>query len=220
MYAVALLHKSPRLLSGDSNGVLQLSHIPTNTTERSKQIHTNTIRDIAISSDDTTACTGSWDFSIALISLQSDWSTIRTFTGHTKNVMAVAYVSCSNSFASGGGDGIVCVWDQVSALPKHKLYTPCGQIKALVAHPHQPLVACGGSGNVVTIFSASDFSVLRHIPVDGGVCIAAFFNDNEVLVGQNPAGLNVYNRHSSARTAFFGYKDAGLILGLQVGTFS
>ena len=106
------------------------------------------------------ALTGSGDKTIKIWNL-SDYSCLRTFEGHSNNVLKVAWLnlpaeaSASKQrilFATAGGDGLVKVWDANQGETECTLDNHEDRVWALAVHPTTNTIVSGGGDSIINFW--------------------------------------------------------------------
>ena len=103
--------------------------------------------------------TGSGDKTVKIWSL-SDYSCLRTFSGHTHSVLKVAWLNIPPPgegkkpllVASSSGDGLVMLWDVNSDGVECSLDNHDDRVWALAVHPDNNTLVSGGADGVVTFW--------------------------------------------------------------------
>ncbi|KAH8891296.1 WD40 repeat-like protein [Thozetella sp. PMI_491] len=104
--------------------------------------------------------TGSGDKTIKLWNL-TDYTCIRTFEGHSNNVLKVAWLSPPTDgnaskqrilFASAGGDGLVKVWDANLGESECTLDNHEDRVWALTTHPETNTIVSGGGDSIINFW--------------------------------------------------------------------
>jgi U3 small nucleolar RNA-associated protein 13 len=104
--------------------------------------------------------TGSGDKTLKIWSL-SDYSCLRTFEGHTHNVLKVAWLNLPKAeergkkhvqVASAGGDGLVKVWDVNTGDVACTLDNHEDRVWALTVHPITNMIVSGSGDSTVTFW--------------------------------------------------------------------
>jgi U3 small nucleolar RNA-associated protein 13 len=104
--------------------------------------------------------TGSGDKTLKIWSL-SDYSCLRTFEGHTHNVLKVAWLNLPRpeergkkhvQVASAGGDGLVKVWDVNTGDVACTLDNHEDRVWALAVHPITNMIVSGSGDSTVTFW--------------------------------------------------------------------
>ncbi|RYP73255.1 hypothetical protein DL771_003684 [Monosporascus sp. 5C6A] len=104
--------------------------------------------------------TGSGDKTIKLWSL-TDYSCLRTFEGHSNSVLKVAWLNIPKGeerskkpllFSSGGGDGLVKVWDANTGETACTLDNHEDRVWALAVHPGTNTIVSGSGDSTVTFW--------------------------------------------------------------------
>ncbi|ORY71254.1 WD40-repeat-containing domain protein [Pseudomassariella vexata] len=140
------------ILRGHRRGVWSVSFAPSNTPVIQGEQGPVAGKGVVI--------TGSGDKTIKLWSL-SDYSCLRTFEGHTDNVLKVAWLKIPASedrnkkpvlFSSAGGDGLVKVWDVNRDEPECTLDNHEDRVWALTVHPETNMIVSGSGDSTVTFW--------------------------------------------------------------------
>jgi len=98
------------VLSGSFDGTLRLWSVSTGLTIQEFRGHTDSVFDVALSSDNTTALSGGGDDKVILWDVTT--GTIqKELIGHANDVLAVAYLPDNLRAVSGDADGAIILWD-------------------------------------------------------------------------------------------------------------
>lgn len=128
--------------------------------------HSNTISEIAVSSDSRRAVTASWDGTAKLWDLDTGRE-IQTYAGHTATVTCVDISPDGKRVVTGSRDGSVRLWDLVSGEQQH------------VSRAHwSGIVSVAFSPDGRSIVTGSYDSVSKILNAKFGVEMAAFGGDN------------------------------------------
>jgi WD40 repeat protein len=127
-----------------------------------------TVRSLSASADGSRAVSGYDDGTVRVWDLDSG-ARLRTLTGHTGRVAAVAVSADGSRAVSGGADGTVRVWDLDSGKTLHVLTGHTGAVAAVA-------VSADGSRAV----SGSKDQTVRVWDLGQGVEFATFVSDSEI----------------------------------------
>ncbi|KAK3327632.1 WD40-repeat-containing domain protein [Cercophora scortea] len=140
------------ILKGHRRGVWTVRFAPSNMP--SIQGETGTVSGKGV------VLTGSGDKTIKLWSL-SDYTCLRTFEGHSHNVLKVVWLKISDEesstkkriqFASAGADSLVKVWDVNDGETDSTLDNHEDRLWTLAVHPKNNTIVSGGSDSKVTFW--------------------------------------------------------------------
>lgn len=137
------------VLRGHKRGVWSVNFAPKNTPSITGNV----------SSAKGLILTGSGDKTVKIWNL-TDYSCLRTFEGHSANVLKVLWLKLPTDergrkhvqIASAGGDGLVKVWDATTGELETTLDNHEDRVWALAVHPETNMIVSGSSDSTVTFW--------------------------------------------------------------------
>ncbi|CDY13786.1 BnaA09g42880D [Brassica napus] len=118
---------------------------------------------------------------IRLFDINSHHGHVRTFVGHTSNVMAVGFHADGNSMYSGSEDGTVRIWD---------LRYNSAEINAIVLHPNQIELISGDQDGIIRVWDTRMNScTIELVPEpDTAIRSLSVMRDGTMLAAANDGG--------------------------------
>ena len=100
--------------------------------------------------------------------------------GHDSWVFSLAFSADGEKTFSGGGDGLVTVWETASESPQaiRKIDAHQGWIRAMSVSPDGTLLATGGNDRVVKLWEVSSGSLIRELKGHLGHIYSVEFHPN------------------------------------------
>lgn len=134
--------------------------------------------------------------------------------GHAEEICGLQWSPDQQQLASGGNEGLVCVWSMRSPKPEARIAEHEAAVKALAWSPHQRgLLATGGgtSDRCIRFWSSVHQATLDCVPAGSQVCNLAWgrysnelvsthgYNSHQVMLWKYPCmkQLAVLNGHTS-----------------------
>lgn len=128
--------------------------------QRSITGHSDTVQDVAISSDGQFALSCSWDKELRLWDLQTG-KTARRFVGHTKDVLSVAFSPENRQIVSGSRDNTIKLWNTLGQCKftieedGHTDWVSCVRFSQGSAE-RPPVIVTGGWDKRVNVWNLSN----------------------------------------------------------------
>eukprot|EP01147_Barroeca_monosierra_P005283 gene5283-8848_t len=113
--------------------------------------HTSFVNDVAVASDGKLVISAG-DDSVAIV-----WDCIRCmpivhFRGHSSPVLSINQCSLTR-VASGGSDGILCIWEMTTGILHNTIYTQHGPVRCVAATRRSTHIISGGDDGVVCLWT-------------------------------------------------------------------
>ena len=143
--------------------------------------HTGGIRAVAVTPDETTIVSGSWDTTVKVWDLESGRE-LRTLAGHTGDVNSVAVSPDGKSIVSGSDDSTVKVWDLATGRELRTLASHTGSVRAVAIIPDGTTIVSGSEDTTVKVWDLATGRELRTF---------AGHTDDVTAVAVSPDGRTV-----------------------------
>jgi WD40 repeat protein len=148
------------------------------------QAHTDNIFILALSPDEHTLATGSWDRTVKLWDVHS--GTLLWTGWHTDIVFCVAFSPDGQTLASSGNDGIIQLWDVSSGKQLQRRESQGGTVYTMAWSPDARRLACGCADGSIELWSLQTEQaatrVLKVVAHTNWVLSLAFSPDGTQLV--------------------------------------
>ncbi|KAK9868612.1 hypothetical protein WJX84_003631 [Apatococcus fuscideae] len=129
----------------------------------------------------------------------------KELSGHEDSVSVLAFNASGQQLATGGLDGIVCVWAARNGALLHTLEGPAEAVEWLAWHPGGALVAAGSEDFTAWIWDAEDGSTRQVLAGHSGPVRCGCFNlDGSSLItggGENDMSLRIWSTSTGDCTA-------------------
>ena len=114
------------------------------------------------------------------------------YFGHRGPITAVTVDAGRGLAATGGGDGIVRLWDVASAMPTGVVMQPAAESIAVVALSADGLWVANAAGSVVRVAAVADGRVAREMQSAAAITLLAFSADaSAIAVGDSAGALTL-----------------------------
>ena len=159
VYSLAFSPNGKYLVTGDSDGRVQIWNAFTGRELLTLLGHSNSVRSVAWSRDGLTLASGSLDNTVKLWDVQTG-NCVRTLEGHSSSVWSVAWRGDGLTLASGNGDKTVKLWDVQTG--------EC--VQTLEGHSNW-VTSVAWRGDGLTLASGSGDNTVKLWDVQTGDCV-------------------------------------------------
>jgi WD40 repeat protein/transcriptional regulator with XRE-family HTH domain len=132
------------------------------------QGHTNTTFTLALSPDESTLATGSWDGMVKLWEVHS--GALLWMGWHMDLVFSVVFSPDGHTLASSGNDGLIQLWDVSSGKQIQTQATPGGPVYSLAWSPDGQLLAAGGWDSNLRLWQVQENQLVASVATFIGHC--------------------------------------------------
>jgi len=156
---------------GTASNCVQLWDVQAGKQVRSMSGHTSRVG--ALAWNDHILSSGSRDTTILNHDVRVQQHIVGRMTNHTQEVCGLSWSPDGNYLASGANDNTLCIYDGVSASPKHIMTDHQAAVKALAWSPHERNLLASGGGTAdrcIKFWNASLGTMVNSIDTGSQVC--------------------------------------------------
>lgn len=165
--------------------------------------HASGINSIALSPDGQLLASGSLDKTIKIRNLRTT-QVIRTLTGHTDNVVAIAFgIASLNAVSpdgqilvSGSSDKAINVWNLSTGQLLRTLKGHADYVSSLAISPDGQTLISGSNDKTIKLWNLRTGEVLRTLEPQGysnGVAAVAISPDGQTLISSDSSDIKLWN---------------------------
>jgi WD40 repeat protein len=152
VHNVAFSPDGQTLATGDGTGIVRLWNVPTGELKAMVLAHTNWAFSVAWARDGKTFATGGGDSAVQLFDVVNPTQPLKSFTGHSNDVHAVAFTPDGLRLVSAGDDRNIIVWNLATAVEARRWPAHQGPIPGLDVSPGGELVASASRDDSIRLW--------------------------------------------------------------------